>query len=225
MRRDAADGRETGLPRPGVECVGARRSQIGDPPDLVPEGIRQAGHAKSGSHCTAVSAIDRSCISLTGAHVPEGPHENPSGLRQRGMDIEIPEHNLLKVLTMPQTALSLIPREELERQLRIPAGGRPWQKLHRERNRPVSSFATSRVPSPTKSSFLRFSGLLKRIRSAGGHHDSGRHRPPSLQHPGELTLMVGERILGDYRVIDHHARVGPEEQQYRGVTSEIRLLY
>jgi nickel-dependent lactate racemase len=36
--------------------------------------------------------------------------------------------------------------------------------------------------------------------------------------------MVGERILGDYRVIDHHARV-PEEQQYRGVTSRNTPVY
>jgi len=103
---------------------------------------------------------------------------------REGMDIEIPEHNLLKVLTMPQTAPLPDPAGELERQLRIPAGGRPLAEIAQGAKSACIVICDVTRPVPNKSSFLRFSGLLKRVRSAGGHHDSGRHRPPSLQHPG-----------------------------------------
>ncbi|HEX7572984.1 MAG TPA: nickel-dependent lactate racemase [Bacteroidota bacterium] len=144
---------------------------------------------------------------------------------REGMDIEIPERNLLKVLTMPQTVPLSDPAGELERQLRGPAGGRPLADIAQGSKSACIVICDITRPVPNTVLLPPILRTLEENQIDRGDITilvaTGLHRSSTAD---ELRLMVGERILGDYRVVDHHARV-LEEQQYLGVTSRNTPVY
>ncbi len=144
---------------------------------------------------------------------------------REGMDIEIPDRNLLKVLTMPQTVPLPDPAGELERQLRRPLGGRPLAEI--AQGAKSACIVICDITRPVPNTVL-LPPILRTLEENQIHREditilvaTGLHRSST---PGELSLMVGERILDHYRVVDHHARV-PEEQQYLGTTSRDTPVY
>lgn len=144
---------------------------------------------------------------------------------REGMDIDIPGRNLLKVLTMPHAAPLPDPAGELERQLGRPMGGRPLADLAKEAKSACVVISDITRPVPNKVLLPPVLRTLEENQIRRGDITilvaTGLHRSST---PDELKVLVGERILGDYRVVDHHARV-PGEQQYLGVTSRNTPVY
>jgi len=144
---------------------------------------------------------------------------------REGMDIDVPDRNLLKVLTMEKGVPLPDPTGELENQLRRPIGGRPLADRAKEAGSACVVISDITRPVPNRVLLPPILGTLleNRIR----REDitilvaTGLHRPST---PDELAVMVGEDILGGYRVIDHHARI-LGEQQYLGVTSRGTPVY
>jgi nickel-dependent lactate racemase len=144
---------------------------------------------------------------------------------REGMDIEIPDRNLLKVLTMPQTVPLPDPPGELERQLRRPRGGRPLAEIARGATSACIVICDITRPVPNTVLLPPILRTLEENTIRRGDITilvaTGLHRSSTSD---ELKLMVGERILGEYRVLDHHARVSGE-QQYLGITSRKTPVY
>ncbi len=144
---------------------------------------------------------------------------------REGMDIEVPDRNLLKVLKMQPSVPLPDPVAELEKQLKAPIGGHPLATLAKEAESAcvVISDITRPVPNkvllPPILETLEESGILKgniTILVA-----TGLHRPSTRD---ELIAMVGNDILDNYRVTDHHARE-MKEQEYLGLTSRNTPIY
>ncbi len=144
---------------------------------------------------------------------------------REGMDIEIPDRNLLKVLTMQRTVPLPDPAAELENQLEEPIGGRALAALAGEAESACVVISDITRPVPNK---VLLPPILRTLEENGIRRGdmtilvaTGLHRSSTLD---ELVVMVGKEILEDYRVVDHHARV-PGEQHYLGLTSRNTPVY
>jgi nickel-dependent lactate racemase len=144
---------------------------------------------------------------------------------RKGMDVEIPERNLLKVLTMEKTAPLPDPRAELENQLGEPIGGRPLAALAGDAE--SACVVISDITRPVPNNVL-LPPVLRTLEAHGIRRGditilvaTGLHRSSTVD---ELTAMVGNEIRINYRVVDHHARV-PGEQRYLGLTSRNTPVY
>ena len=144
---------------------------------------------------------------------------------REGMDIDVPDRNLLKVLTMEKGVPLPDPRGELENQLTRPVGGRPLAERAKEAESACVVISDITRPVPNR---VLLPPILRTLEESRIRREditilvaTGLHRPST---PDELTVMVGKEILGLYRVIDHHARI-PGEQQYLGVTSRGTPVY
>jgi nickel-dependent lactate racemase len=144
---------------------------------------------------------------------------------REGMDIEIPERNLLKVLTMEKADPLPDPAQELEKQLREPIGGRPLAALAGEAESACVVISDITRPVPNKVLIPPLLRTLEENRIQRGDITilvaTGLHRPST---PDELTAMLGKETLDKYRLVDHHARV-LVEQQYLGLTSRNTPIY
>ena len=142
-----------------------------------------------------------------------------------GMDIDVPDRNLLKVLTMEKTVPLPDPGGELDRQLREPIGGRPLAAMAQEAE--SACIVISDITRPVPNTVL-LPPVLRTLEENGIRRGNitilvatGLHRPSTHD---ELVAMIGSEMLERYRVVDHHARV-MAEQLYLGVTSRNTPVY
>jgi lactate racemase len=144
---------------------------------------------------------------------------------REGMDIELPERNILKVLTMEKADPLPDPARELGKQLREPIGGRPLAALAEEAESACIVISDITRPVPNKVLLPPLLRTLEEHRIPRGAITilvaTGLHRPSTLD---ERAAMVGKEMLDKYRIVDHHARVSVE-QQYLGLTSRNTPIY
>lgn len=124
-----------------------------------------------------------------------------------GMQVEVPDHNLAGILTMPATPHLEDPVGQVKALLEHPVGGRPlWELATGKKNACIVVCDITRpVPNTTI-----LPPILEALESAGiGDGEitvlvaTGLHRPST---PVELKTLLGDRIPARYNVVDHHAR-------------------
>lgn len=138
---------------------------------------------------------------------------------REGMDVDIPDRNILKVLTMDSARPLPDPAEELERQLRHPIGGPPLAEC--TRNAKSACVVISDITRPVPNRVL-LPPVLRTLEENGIRRSditilvaTGLHRASTGE---ERIAMVGSDILKSWKVVDHHARIAGE-QLYLGDTS------
>jgi len=137
---------------------------------------------------------------------------------KQGMDIDIPERNLMKVLTMQGAHPIPDPMAEVVRQLRQPIGSAPLAELAEKAKTACVVICDVTRPVPN-------TVLLPPILDVLEHHGIQRENITILVATGlhrtsrtdELDAMVGPSIRQQYRIVDHHARL-LNEQRYLGLT-------
>lgn len=128
-----------------------------------------------------------------------------------GLEVEVPEKNLLKVLTLvaapPLSNLLKI----VEQSLLAPIGASPLGELARKARTACVVVCDITRPVPNK---LLLPPVLDTLESSGMRRENitvlvatGLHRPST---PAELELILGSEILSRYRVGDHHAGIREE---------------
>ncbi|MBI3004497.1 MAG: nickel-dependent lactate racemase [Ignavibacteriales bacterium] len=137
---------------------------------------------------------------------------------KKGLEIEVPDKNLVKVLSMtPATALPN-PEAAIASALDDPVASEPLEKLAHGLQSAcvVICDITRAVPNA-----LILKPLLMCLEAAGIPRENitiliatGLHRPSSRE---ELIHLVGKEISGQYRLVDHHARI-QEEHRFLGTT-------
>jgi len=137
---------------------------------------------------------------------------------RRGLDFEIPEQNLAKVLTMKGAPPLEDPGQRLRFLLENPMGSEPLRNL--AANASSACLVICDITRPVPNTLL-LPPVLETLENSGLKSGqitllvaTGLHRPAT---PEELKDMVGETILKSYRVISHKARVS-SKQEFLGFT-------
>jgi nickel-dependent lactate racemase len=139
---------------------------------------------------------------------------------KEGLDIQVPDKNLAKVLSLSATTPLAHPEQKIEEALLAPIGSPPLGQL--ARNAKTVCIAVCDVTRPVPNKVL-LPPMLKILEENGIGRSkvtiliaTGLHRPSTA---AELDLILGADILSRYRVVDHRASVR-EEQHYLGVTGK-----
>ncbi len=139
---------------------------------------------------------------------------------KEGLDIQVPDKNLAKVLSLSATTPLAHPEQKIEDALLAPIGSPPLGQL--ARNAKTVCIAVCDVTRPVPNKVL-LPPMLKILEENGIERSkstiliaTGLHRPSTA---AELDLILGADILSRYRVVDHRASVR-EEQRYLGVTGK-----
>ncbi|MBI5471055.1 MAG: nickel-dependent lactate racemase [Ignavibacteriae bacterium] len=144
---------------------------------------------------------------------------------KEGLDVNLPERNLVKVMTMPAAKALSDPDDEIARALQDPIASPPLSDLVRRAKSVCVVICDVTRPAPNKIMLphifrvLEENGVSRKnitVLVATGLHRSSK--------PEELEEMVGADILNSYRIVDHHAR-NTEEQKYLGQTSNNTPVY
>lgn len=137
---------------------------------------------------------------------------------KQGLDIEVPDRNLVNVLTLGASTPLAHPGASIEQSLLSPIGSPPLGEFASNARTVCIAVCDITRPVPNK---VLLPPVLKILEENGIERGditiliaTGLHRPSS---PGELELMLGSDILSRYRVVDHRANVR-DEQRYLGVT-------
>ncbi|TSA17812.1 DUF2088 domain-containing protein, partial [bacterium] len=142
-----------------------------------------------------------------------------------GLDIEVPEKNLAKVLTLGTTAPLVEPVGAIESSLVSPIGSPPLGELVRFAKSVCIAVCDITRPVPNKQllppvlRILEDNGVAREkitILVATGLHRSNT--------PAELEFILGSDILSRYTVVDHHASIR-EEQAFLGTTQKSTPVY
>ncbi|MCX6132547.1 MAG: nickel-dependent lactate racemase [Ignavibacteriales bacterium] len=139
---------------------------------------------------------------------------------KHGLDIEVPDKNLAKVLTLGTTTPLAHPEQSIEKSLLTPIGSPPLSELAGNARSVCIAVCDITRPVPNK----QLLPPILRILEEGGVVQekitiliaTGLHRPSTS---AEKELMLGREIVSRYRVVDHQASVR-EEQAYLGVTKK-----
>ncbi len=138
----------------------------------------------------------------------------------QGLDVEVPDRNLAKVLTLGTTPPLANPAGTIEQSLLTPISSPPLARL--ARNAKTACIAVCDITRPVPNKLL-LPPMLKILEENGVERSNitiliatGLHRPSTL---AELDLMLGVDILSRRRVVDHRAGVRGE-QKYLGVTKK-----
>ncbi len=144
---------------------------------------------------------------------------------KEGLDITVPDENLVKVMTMHSAKPLSDPEQEVAHSLQNPIGGPPLSELAPKAATACVVICDITRPVPNK---ILLPHIFRELEQNGIARNNitvlvatGLHRPSK---PEELDIMVGAEILKHYRVIDHHARA-MNEQQYLGTTSQGTPVY
>lgn len=136
-----------------------------------------------------------------------------------GMEIELPDRNVVDVLTMPAVPPLADAGQAVARALASPIDSRPLLEVARGRRRAVVVVCdiTRPAPNPTM-----LPPILDTLERAGLGRDqitiliaTGLHRP---NEGNELAEILGPDIAGTFRVVNHRASV-PSEQVHAGPTT------
>ena len=137
---------------------------------------------------------------------------------KQGLDVEVPDRNLAKVLTLGTIPALPNAPASIEQALRTPIGSAPLAQLARNAKSVCIAVCDITRPVPNK---VLLPPMLKILEGNGIERSkitiliaTGLHRPST---PAERDLMIGPEIVSQYRVVDHRASI-LEEQQYLGAT-------
>ncbi len=130
-----------------------------------------------------------------------------------GLDVEIPDRNLRKILKPPEMPPVVDPEASLVEALEHPIGSPSLSTVARSAKNACIVISDITRPVPNK---VLLPPLLRTLETCGIERSritiliaTGLHRASSRQ---ELVAMVGTDILDRYQVEDHHARVSTEHQ-------------
>ena len=142
-----------------------------------------------------------------------------------GLDVQIPDRNLQKVLTPSEAPPVENPEGFLAHALEHPIGSPSLSTVVRDAKSACIVICDITRPVPNK---VLLPPLLRSLQASGIPSGritilvaTGLHRESSRR---ELESMVGSDILSRYRVEDHHARVGPEHH-FLGYTRRETPVY
>ena len=144
---------------------------------------------------------------------------------KEGLDVEVPDENLMKVLTIAGAPPLKDPIEAVWQSLKKPIGSPSLAELAKRANRACVAICDITRPVPNKQ---LLPPVLRILEQNGVKKENitiliaaGLHRPST---PEELDLILGADILGHCNVVDHHASVR-EEQSYLGTTTKNTPVY
>ncbi len=144
---------------------------------------------------------------------------------KNGLEVDIPDRNLMKVLAMDEARSLDDPAGVLERALEKPLGGPPLSSIARQARSACVVICDITRPVPNT---LLLPPLLRTLEEAGIDREqitiliaTGLHREST---PEEVMAMVGGTIKDHYAVRSHRARA-LEEQTYLGETSHGSPVY
>ncbi len=144
---------------------------------------------------------------------------------KKGLDVNLPERNLVKVMTMPAAEALSDPGSEIARALQNPIDSPPLSVLARKAKNACVVICDVTRPAPNK---IILPHIFRVLEANGMSRKNitvlvatGLHRPSK---PEELEEMVGADIQNRYRIVDHHARI-IEEQHYLGQTLRNTQVY
>jgi nickel-dependent lactate racemase len=136
-----------------------------------------------------------------------------------GLTVQVPEHNLRGVLSMRDAVPLENPAGDLPKLLEHPIGSRALAELAGGAGSACVAICDITRPVPNR---LLLPPVLDTLRRSGIAQENililvatGLHREST---PEELSLMLGESILGEYRVSSHNAR-NAHEHAFLGVTA------
>jgi len=138
---------------------------------------------------------------------------------REGLKLEVPDENLIGVLHMNPLPPLEDPEGEVARALEEPIGSPPLRELAKGKRSACVVVSDITRPVPNR---VILPPLLDALEEAGIPKDritiliaTGIHRPNEGE---ELVELLGEEVAGNYRVVNHRARVR-EEQVLVGHTS------
>ncbi|MEW6358775.1 MAG: nickel-dependent lactate racemase [Planctomycetota bacterium] len=137
---------------------------------------------------------------------------------RQGLEIEVPDSNLMAVLSMNRAEPLDDPIQEVLRTIRDPIGSPPLQKVAAGKRTACIVISDVTRPVPNR---LLLPPILGVLEASGIERDNivilvgtGLHRP---NEGAELAEVAGRRIVGAYRFVNHVAR-DMAGQQYLGQT-------
>lgn len=138
---------------------------------------------------------------------------------KNGLDVEIPEKNLLGILSFGASKPLTNPEEAIARSLREPIGSPPLAELAAKKRSACIVVCDITRPVPNKQ---LLPPVLQTLEENGIAREcvtilvaTGLHRPSTT---AELDLILGDPIVSKYNVVDHHASV-LAEQKFLGETA------
>jgi lactate racemase len=144
---------------------------------------------------------------------------------KHGLDVEVPEKNLAKVLTMKPTLPLPDPPKAIRDALQRPIGCPPLGEIARKATRVCIVVCDFTRPVPNK---VLLPPLLEQLEANGVQRGNitiliatGLHRPST---PAEQDMMFGAEILRHYTIVDHHASA-LHEQRFLGRTGKKTPVY
>lgn len=143
----------------------------------------------------------------------------PIAYGKKGLEIEVPDKNLMKVLSMKGAVPVDNPRDALTAALKAPIASAPFGKIAAGAR--SACIAVCDITRPVPNALL-LPPLLEMLEGAGIQKEeitiliaTGLHRPSKEE---ELVRLVGKNVREQYVVVDHHARV-KEEHRFLGNTA------
>jgi nickel-dependent lactate racemase len=144
---------------------------------------------------------------------------------KEGLDVEVPDENLVKVLTIAGAPPLKDPIEAVWQSLKKPIGSPSLAEVAKRASRVCVVICDITRPAPNN---ILLPPILQTLEEHGVKPDNitilvatGLHRPSTHL---ELKHIVGDTITQRYAVVDHRARVR-EEQVYLGETLRKTPVY
>lgn len=138
---------------------------------------------------------------------------------KNGLWIDVPDNNLVKVLSMKKSEPVDNPIERLKSAIKSPIGSKPLSAIARGKNSACIVICDITRPVPNK---LILPPILATLEESGIQRKNisiliatGIHRP---NLGNELNYLVGEEIASNYRIVNHFARE-KDTHTYLGKTS------
>lgn len=138
---------------------------------------------------------------------------------EKGLDIELPDKNLVKILTMKNADPIENPAETLQEMLENPIGTSPLSQLAKGKHSACAVICDMTRPVPNH---ILLPPILSCLEISGIPRENitiliatGIHRP---NLGDELIYLVGEAIARNYRIVNHYAK-RKAEQSFLGKTT------
>ena len=137
---------------------------------------------------------------------------------KEGLNIEVPDKNLVKVLRMTENPVIPNPREETLRKIESPIGSPPLSEL--AKGRKTACIVVCDITRPVPNTTI-VPPIIQILEESGIKSEditiliaTGIHRPNEGE---ELTAILGEEIPKKYRVVNHMSRE-LDKHEYLGET-------
>jgi nickel-dependent lactate racemase len=144
---------------------------------------------------------------------------------KQGLEVEVPDKNLAKVLTLGTTAPLDRPDEIIEQSLLGPIGSPSLSELAQKAETVCITVCDITRPVPNKKLVPPVLRILERSGVEGKNVTilvaTGLHRSST---PAELESILGSDILSRCTVVDHHASIR-EEQTFLGTTQKTTPVF